>query len=73
MQATVNGCRPDSVFVIFRDYYLLVYVLHFDILVEAVVGKKVAELAFLLLFTQFSVLLPPASSRCFRCRSCEGS
>jgi hypothetical protein len=51
MQATVNGCRPDSVFVIFRDYYLLVYVLHFDILVEAVVGKKVAELAFLLLFT----------------------
>ena len=53
MQATVNGCRPDSVFVIFRDYYLLVYVLHFDILVEAVVGKKVAEpeLAFLQLFT----------------------
>ena len=47
----MNGCRPDSVFVIFRDYYLLVYVLHFDILVEAVVGKKVAELAFLQLFT----------------------
>jgi hypothetical protein len=40
MEAHWAACRPDSVFIIFRDYYLMVYVLQADVLVRALVAHK---------------------------------
>jgi len=40
IRAKWGACRPDNVFLVFRDYYLMVYVLQADVVVRALVAHK---------------------------------
>jgi len=65
MLALWTGCRPDAVFVIFRDYYLLIYALQIDVMVRALVEHKAQCPSGLFLLASSPSSLPAVSPGCF--------